>query len=168
MQCDPSYNFKFIGNLRYTKLRIAQHQLKTAAIVKIDWVSAKLLKSFTFSRKWMKNLDRLRYFPTFVLVLVSVLLVSGCDGFAPRTVAQMCEENPDICNDLNPDYWCRAEKADIIKHRYEYLEEMPDKAQYDLLIMFEDYKVCIDKAAQILQGVAKKIPNFVSILRLPF
>ncbi|MDM7860609.1 DUF2989 domain-containing protein [Alteromonas sp. ASW11-36] len=97
----------------------------------------------------MKNLVSVRYFPTFILVLITLLTLSGCDGFAPRTVAQMCEENPEICNDLNPDYWCRAEKADIIKHRYDHLNEMPEKAQYDLLLMFESYKTCIDKAAQI-------------------
>lgn len=97
----------------------------------------------------MKNLDRLRYFPTFMLALIFLVLLSGCDVFTSRTVAQMCEEHPEICNDLNSDAWCRAEKADIIKYRFEYLEEMPEIALYDLLIMFESYKVCIDKAAQI-------------------
>ena len=49
----------------------------------------------------MKNLDRLRYFPTFMLALIFLVLLSGCDVFTSRTVAQMYEEHPEICNDLN-------------------------------------------------------------------
>ena len=93
-------------------------------------------------------MSSLRYFSTFSLVMLS-LLVSGCDNFSGKTVANMCEEYPELCNDLNPDSWCRAEKANIIKQRYDHLDGYSEKDKYRLMLHFEDYQACIGKAKQI-------------------
>ncbi|WP_100640842.1 DUF2989 domain-containing protein [Alteromonas facilis] len=90
----------------------------------------------------------LRYFPSLV-TLSCLLWLSGCTEFTAKTVAQMCKEDPSICNDLNPDAWCRAEKADIIKHRYSLSNPPSNKEQYQMILFFEDYQQCIAKAAQI-------------------
>ena len=91
----------------------------------------------------------LRYFPTWTVIALGLLLTTGCEQFSSKTVAQMCQENPEFCSDLNPDSWCRAEKADIIKHRYEHQDGLSHRDQYQLLVFFEGYKDCIEKAAQI-------------------
>lgn len=83
-----------------------------------------------------------------VLLCLTVLL-SACDGFFAKSVNSICEDHPNLCNDLNPDGWCRAEKAHIIKNRYSELDQASDLLNYRLLISFEDYKACISKAAQI-------------------
>ncbi|GAB3033443.1 DUF2989 domain-containing protein [Bowmanella dokdonensis] len=78
-----------------------------------------------------------------------LFLLSACGGFNSNSVKDICETYPDMCSDLNPDGWCRAEKADIIKHRYQMSVSPTDKLRYDLLLDFEDYKKCISKASQI-------------------
>lgn len=99
--------------------------------------------------KGLQNIVILRYFPTGFILAIGILVLTGCDQFSSKTVAQMCQENPEFCSDLNPDSWCRAEKADIIKHRYEHFENQSNRDQYQLLVFFEHYKDCIEKAAQI-------------------
>lgn len=87
-----------------------------------------------------------------VFFLVSaVLLLSGCGDifFGEKTISQICRDYPQMCNDLNSDAHCRQEKAEIIRARYANLQQPSDQLKYKLLILFEDYKVCISKAAQI-------------------
>ncbi len=85
----------------------------------------------------------------FVLFTFLILL-SGCDKLFPLSAKDMCKEQPPFCADLNPDGWCLAEKKRIISHRYEYLTAPSELLDYRLLLDFEDYKVCISKAAQIV------------------
>lgn len=54
-----------------------------------------------------------------------------------------------MCDDLNPDAWCRSEKAEIIRHRFNHQNEATDKQRYEMLLKWEAYKVCIAKAAGI-------------------
>ena len=113
-----------------------------------QYALTKLLKIFTFCRNLLVLMNTLRNFSTFILVLVTLTL-SGCEYFTAKTVAQMCTEQPQICGDLNPDSWCRAEKAEIIKFRFEHQDGEPEEDKYNLMMYFEDYQVCIAKAAQI-------------------
>lgn len=83
------------------------------------------------------------------LVCALVLFLSGCDSWGEKSIAQICEGSPAMCNDLNPDAWCRSEKAEIIRHRYNHQDNATDKLRYDMLLKWEDYKVCIAKAAGI-------------------
>ncbi|WP_169726050.1 DUF2989 domain-containing protein [Aestuariibacter salexigens] len=77
------------------------------------------------------------------------MLLTGCGGLFEKSVNEICAENPQMCDDLNPDGWCRAEKAKIIKHRFEHQETLTPRNTYDQLINFEHYKKCIEKASQI-------------------
>lgn len=90
----------------------------------------------------------LRNLSTFLLI-AAVFGLIGCDQFSSKTIAQICTERPELCNDLNPDAWCRAEKADIINHRFEHTDSVDDRHKYALLMHFEKYQVCVAKAAQI-------------------
>ncbi|RDV26205.1 DUF2989 domain-containing protein [Alteromonas aestuariivivens] len=81
--------------------------------------------------------------------MLGVALISGCEGMFEPSIAEICRQDSGFCDDLNPDGWCRAEKAEIIRHRYRHREDETEFDKYQLLMIFEDYKVCIGKAAQI-------------------
>ncbi|WP_175439546.1 DUF2989 domain-containing protein [Alteromonas lipolytica] len=91
-------------------------------------------------------------FSTFkpaTLPVFSLVLLTGCgDLFAP-SVKSICEDYPHFCADLNTDGWCRAERSDIIRHRFDYKDDKSDRPKYDLLINYEKYQSCISKASQI-------------------
>lgn len=81
--------------------------------------------------------------------IIPLSLLQGCDALFPPTVAEICKESPRMCSDLNPDAWCRAEKAEIIKHRHAYRKEQTEQQNYQLILKFEDYEKCIVKASGI-------------------
>ncbi|MFC3093568.1 DUF2989 domain-containing protein [Alteromonas sediminis] len=85
----------------------------------------------------------------FLLIFISTLLLFGCDDLFKPTIPTICETNPDICAGLNEDGWCRAEKAEIIRHRYDHLNVTTDSHIYTLLKHYEAYEACIEKAAGI-------------------
>ncbi|NMH58611.1 DUF2989 domain-containing protein [Alteromonas sp. MYP5] len=64
-------------------------------------------------------------------------------------MAEICTEHPHLCDDLNSDSWCRSEKAEIVGHRFRYQQPLTSEQQYNLIMLFEDYKACISKAANI-------------------
>lgn len=84
-------------------------------------------------------------------LLTLTLILSGCEDmfFGQKTISQICKEYPQMCKDLNTDAHCRLQKAEIIRTRYDNLQQPSDQLKYKLLLQFEDYKECIDKAAQI-------------------
>lgn len=65
------------------------------------------------------------------------------------TISEICQEQGEFCNDLNQDHQCRYEKAEIIRHRYYHQNDKTDTHKYDLLLKFENYLSCIEKAAHI-------------------
>jgi hypothetical protein len=84
-----------------------------------------------------------------ILLVIVTFSLMGWEGYFEKSIANICEESPTFCNDLNADSWCRAEKSVIIRLRYQDSVEPRDKNKYDLLLGFEDYKKCIDKASKI-------------------
>ncbi|GGD64235.1 DUF2989 domain-containing protein [Lacimicrobium alkaliphilum] len=84
-----------------------------------------------------------------ILLSILTMLLSACDGLGSITVKDICEKHPEMCSDLNPDSWCRAEKANIIKNRYNQSRASTDRGTYEQLLNFEAYKKCIAKASQI-------------------
>lgn len=85
----------------------------------------------------------------YLMIVAISLLLAGCDGFGQKSIANICEEYPQMCRDLNKDGWCRAEKAEIIRTRYDHLKDPSAQNKYKLLLLFEGYKECVSKAAQI-------------------
>jgi len=127
-----------------------------ATILKVVAVGAKLLKIFSFSRKlgvkgcfYVSFQKTRRVSVRFFWLVLSCMLLSGCDQFFGKSIADICKEYPQMCSDLNPDAWCRAEKSNIIKHRYQNFLTPSDDLKYKLLLNFEDYRECIGKASQI-------------------
>ena len=92
-------------------------------------------------------------FSTFrntTLGLLALIGTSGCTELFKPSIASICEEHPAMCADLNPDAWCRAEKADLIRHRFAHQNGMTTGRQkYERLLHLEHYQACIVKAAQI-------------------
>ncbi|WP_256444458.1 DUF2989 domain-containing protein [Aestuariibacter sp. A3R04] len=78
-----------------------------------------------------------------------VAILSGCNDMFEPKVATICKDNPALCEDLNPDQWCRSEKADIIRHRYRHPDELNEEQHYRKLLIFETYQRCITKASGI-------------------
>lgn len=74
---------------------------------------------------------------------------AGCGDLFKPTIKSICEDYPHYCADLNQDGWCRAEKSDIIRHRYDYQNDDSERPKYDLLLHYEAYDACISKASQI-------------------
>lgn len=82
-----------------------------------------------------------------ILTLLSLFLLSACDK--GPDLAQLCEENPDICNEFTEDNWCRQERKDAAFSRYMLKQTGKDKQKADLLIAYENYAKCMDHASKI-------------------
>ncbi|MBO2649803.1 DUF2989 domain-containing protein [Shewanella algae] len=86
-----------------------------------------------------------------VIITSFVLLagVSGCDnGGNPVTI---CKNNPELCDDLHKDSWCRREKASLIIQRYQVktTPEPSGEQVYRLLVNLENYNRCVGLAAGV-------------------
>ncbi len=87
--------------------------------------------------------------PACIILFISVLGLSACSDLFEPTLSEICQEQSELCTDLNQDHQCRYEKAEIIRHRYYHQNDAADGHKYDLLLKFEDYLTCIEKAAHI-------------------
>jgi hypothetical protein len=85
----------------------------------------------------------------FFCLIVLSLVMSGCDGFGIKSIRDICAENPTMCEDLNQDAWCLAEKSKIIRNRYILAKQDSDDETYDLMVNFENYRKCITPASKI-------------------
>lgn len=111
-----------------------------------------MLKNF---KKYKKHRAKQQLFSNFsthsrwLLIAILAVFMSGCGDLFEPTIKSICEDYPHFCADLNEDGWCRAEKSDIIRHRYNYQNDDSDRPKYDLLLNYEAYESCIAKASQI-------------------
>jgi len=109
-----------------------------------------LLSNFVKGRK-LSSLTRY----SRCLVLVLPLTIVACDsalnflGFGNRTVKSICNSNPELCEDLNQDGWCRSERADVIISRFDELNHDSDENKYHLIKHYRAYNQCIELAASI-------------------
>ena len=80
----------------------------------------------------------------------------GCNN--ERNSDLICKNNPELCADLHKDSWCKYEKGDLIRHRYQLkqTEQPSGKQLYKQLIYLEKYSKCIKLAA----GVQHKINTY--------
>ncbi len=83
------------------------------------------------------------------------LVLSGCDsgfdlfGFGSRSVKSICKNNPELCEDLNRDGWCKKERNGVIISRFNEVNEASEINQYQLIKNYRDYNFCIELAASI-------------------
>ncbi|WP_428614537.1 DUF2989 domain-containing protein [Shewanella sp.] len=86
---------------------------------------------------------------TPILSILAIFGLFGCDNGV--NTATICKNNPELCDDLHRDSWCRYEKADLIQKRYA-LKNTPSptgKQIYQHLINLENYNKCIELAAGV-------------------
>ncbi|WP_235375427.1 DUF2989 domain-containing protein [Shewanella sp. cp20] len=86
---------------------------------------------------------------TPLLSLLAIFGLFGCDNAA--NTATICKNNPELCDDLHRDSWCRYERADLIRKRFA-LKNTPSpsgKQIYQHLINLENYNKCIELAAGV-------------------
>ena len=86
-------------------------------------------------------------FKSLLLILVSFVL-AGC-GAKEKSLSQICEETPGICNDLHVMGDCRYNRASLIRSRYNHLQEPNDNNIKVLLEELDAYKICLAPTLQI-------------------
>lgn len=103
----------------------------------------------------MKSHSTRSFFVMFTsfIAFSSGFVLFGCDN--DRNTDAICKNNPELCEDLHRDSWCRYEKGDLIRQRF-ILKSTPEpsgKQIYDQLRFLEVYSKCIELAA----GVQHKV-----------
>ncbi|WP_158587085.1 DUF2989 domain-containing protein [Motilimonas pumila] len=83
----------------------------------------------------------------FAVLLGATLLATGC--FNKTTTKAICEKSPELCQGLNTDGWCKAERREVILKRQNYANESSELNQYYILRSFIDYKQCIEIASNV-------------------
>lgn len=126
-----------------------------ASILINQFENSKLLINYRIFRELGNSpgsFGKLSTFSGGTLIFASMLLLSACDKLTTPSIKQICEDHPSMCNTLNQDGWCRAEKADIIRHRFAQRNTPAreyNEATYHYLVKLEHYQACVAKAAQI-------------------
>lgn len=87
-------------------------------------------------------------FTSFCLVF-AILGLFGCEN--DRNTDTICKNNPELCEDLHKDSWCRFEKGELIRHRYalKLTQQHSGKQLYQQLVLLEKYSRCIELAAGV-------------------
>lgn len=99
-----------------------------------------------------------------LLLFCCTYLLSGCDS--KPTLAQICKNNPEICNEFNEDSWCKKERISVGISNYAHITEPNDLNKFNQLIAYEDYAKCVSHSAKIehikLKGKkTKRIDNMM-------
>lgn len=71
----------------------------------------------------------------------------GCNPVP--TVNELCELHKETCEAFTPDSWCKAERKSILLNTHEVANSDKGKNKYNLLLSYENYKACMNKAAKI-------------------
>ncbi|KGJ90105.1 DUF2989 domain-containing protein [Colwellia psychrerythraea] len=87
-----------------------------------------------------------RYSVKYCAVLLTLFL-TGCGDNV--NLAQLCEDNVEICNEFGQDSWCKSERRDVVLNRIKVKNEDLDTDKYNLLIAYEGYIKCMSLASQI-------------------
>ncbi|WP_228730239.1 DUF2989 domain-containing protein [Shewanella sedimentimangrovi] len=84
-----------------------------------------------------------------ILSTALILTLIGCDN--GRNSEKICKNNPELCEDLHKDSWCRYEKGDLIRNRYILKNTATPSGEqlYDQLKYLETYSKCVELAAGV-------------------
>lgn len=93
------------------------------------------------------------------LSIIIIPVLSGCDEVVNMTT--ICKKNPELCEDLNEDGWCRVEKAKLIDSRLTLKEKKisSGKALYLQLLALEKFNKCIRLASGVQHILAPQRTN---------
>jgi len=82
-------------------------------------------------------------------------LLSGCLS-DERTIYAICDDNPQICNDVETKGWCKTERALVIRHRErEILAPNDHENLFSGLNEWQEFSQCIEIAANIKRRQVK-------------
>lgn len=82
-----------------------------------------------------------------LILFFSILLLSSCDG--KKSLAELCKENPEICQEFGQDSWCKRERNNVALGRINLKNAPKDANKYKLLVAYEHYVDCMGLASQI-------------------
>lgn len=102
--------------------------------------------SFSLYNQHLLETQKRHKMKLFTLFL-SLLLLSGCDG--SKSLAVLCKENPQICQEFGQDSWCKRERINVALARIDLKNKKEDLYKYNLLVAYEGYVGCMDLASQI-------------------
>jgi len=81
--------------------------------------------------------------------LIIVSLLNGCSN-DERTLFAICDDTPQICQDIATNGWCKTERGDVIRHReQELLAPLDETILYSGLKKWKNLSQCIEIAANI-------------------
>lgn len=84
-----------------------------------------------------------------ILLSLGVTTLTGCFN-GERSVYAICDDNPQLCSDIEADGWCTAERALVIRQREVELITPSDQLNlYNGLAQWKDFSQCIENAASI-------------------
>ncbi|WP_158260079.1 DUF2989 domain-containing protein [Zobellella endophytica] len=72
--------------------------------------------------------------------------MTGCERDRIRAI---CESYPRLCANLHEDGWCRFERSNLIRARYQQQEAPSDANRYVLMTELETYHDCLDPLLDI-------------------
>lgn len=80
---------------------------------------------------------------------VGILITSltACDS-APN-YAQLCEDNPKICQEFHEDSWCKKERIQVGTANLAHKSKPEDLQKFHQLIAYENYDKCVTHASKI-------------------
>ncbi|MCO4797755.1 MAG: DUF2989 domain-containing protein [Colwelliaceae bacterium] len=82
----------------------------------------------------------------FIMFTTLFLLIS-CDS-GPN-FAQLCEENPKICNEFHEDSWCKRERIGVGAANIAHKQTPEDLQKFNQLVAYEKYNKCVSHASKI-------------------
>jgi len=84
-------------------------------------------------------------------MVFGAILLSGC-GDSRITLYDMCEQQPNICNDIASQGWCKQQRADLISHRFQSIVAPDDQDNhYRTLLAWGEFHQCIGVASKIMR-----------------
>lgn len=97
------------------------------------------------------------------IISFSVLLVACGD---PNDINAICNNDAELCSDLNEDKWCQPEKEALIRSRFQLKQSAQEFDQYVLLKSLNKFQECIKVVAQIepRQHTALKTKRVLAML----
>ncbi|WP_441003613.1 DUF2989 domain-containing protein [Pseudocolwellia agarivorans] len=84
---------------------------------------------------------------TSSLFVILIIAISACNK-AP-TFADLCDENPKICNEFKEDTWCKKERIAVGFANLSHQQKPDDAGKYKQLISYENYAQCMNHASKI-------------------
>lgn len=82
-----------------------------------------------------------------LIVSVITFVLTACD--TGPNYAQLCNDNPEICEEFHDDSWCKKERIEVGLANIDFKATPKDLQMFRQLIAYENYEKCVSHAAKI-------------------